>query len=80
MRYVLLNFKFDMDKFAATLRTCVQGDNDVFSEAIGVDRSTLANWMAHRYRGKFAHPSMSNFIAACNWLDLDPRDFFVLDE
>ena len=78
--YKLISFKFDMAKFAATLRAMDKETAAVLEMLVGVDRSTLRNWSAYakEYEGK--HPSMMNFLRVCNHLDLDPREYFVLDE
>lgn len=79
--YVLVPFKFDMAGFAAELKEIHQDDLKDFAEVIGIDHSTLENWRSGSYvkRGT-PFPSMGNFIAACNWLDLDPRAFFILED
>lgn len=81
MRYKVVNFKFDMAAFSTVLKNVNDGDVVVFARVIGVDESTLRNWRTgYNARTSFPHPSMSNFIAACNALDLDPRDFFILED
>lgn len=77
-KYVVMNFRFDDEKWSETLKTIRTEDMMEFSQVIGVDRSTLVNWRNRAHKGAFPHPSMSNFIKACNWLDVDPRDYFTL--
>lgn len=49
------------------------------AHAIGVHPSTLIGWSEQRWREKFPHPAMGNFINACNLMDADPRLFWELD-
>jgi len=79
-KHIVIDFKFDMKAFADTLKSVSDGDLSDFAAIIGIDDSTLRNWRIEGAKGKYAMPSMRNFINACNWLDLDPREFFVLDE
>jgi len=79
-KFRVINFKFDHERFSVELQKIHSHDVKLFAEAIGVDESTLRNWRRNTYtESKFAHPAMSNFIIACNILDIDPRDFFALD-
>jgi len=79
-QYKVVKFKFDLEHFAHILTAHVsQQDVVVFAAVIGVDESTLRNWRNKIYKEPFAFPSMRNFIAACNALDLDPREFFILE-
>jgi len=79
-KHIIIDFKFDMKAFADTLQSVSDGDLSDFAAIIGIDDSTLRNWRIEGAKGKYAMPSMRNFINACNWLDLDPREFFVLDD
>jgi len=80
-QYVLVPFKFDMAGFAAELKEIDHADLKEFAGVIGVDHSTLENWRNGSYlKRESAYPSMGNFLSACNWLDLDPRAFFILEE
>lgn len=80
MKHIIIDFKFDMKAFADTLKSVSESDLNDFAAVIGIDHSTLRNWRIEGAKGKYAMPSMRNFINACNWLDLDPREFFVLVE
>ena len=79
-KYAIIDFKFNMMAFSEALKNVSDGDLSDFAEIIGIDDSTLRNWCIEGAKGKYPMPSMRNFINACNWLDLDPREFFVLDE
>jgi len=81
IKYTIYPMKFDLEQWAEVLKGIETSDVREFSEIIGVDYSTLKNWRSCAYRGvRFAHPSMGHFLNACNWLDLDPRQFFKLQE
>lgn len=79
MKHILIDWEFDMEKFAAALNqlhgpfTWVE-----LGEIIGVNPATVQNWANGMVSDDFPHPRMSNFIAVVNELDLDPRDFWRL--
>lgn len=79
MKHIVIDFKFDMVRFAQALSGTPIAFRGELAEIIGVDQSTLSNWIHEGAKGKYDFPLMRNFISACNWLDLDPRQFFVLD-
>ena len=79
MKMIVIDFKFDGEAFSDALKTVKQGDLSDFADIIGVDTTTLANWRGNRWNDEAPYPRMTNFLNACNWMDLDPRQFFVLD-
>ena len=80
IKFRVVKFRFAVEKWAMALETIAQEDMPEFARIIGVDESTLRNWRSGDYtRRAFAYPQMTNFINACNWLDLDPREFFELE-
>jgi len=79
-RYRIIPHIFDMPVFAKFLKENIPADEMAeYAAIIGVDRSTLDNWMRLRYQ-KFAHPTMTNFLYVCNLLDVSPCMFFSLEE
>jgi len=78
--YKIVDFKFDMKAFAISLRAIPYHDINDFAAVIGIDDSTLRNWIKLGAEGAYKQPAMNTFLAACNALDLDPRQFFVLVE
>lgn len=78
--YRIIPHVFDMPVFADFLRKHVPADeiND-YAAIIGVDHSTLKNWMFNRYK-TFAYPNMTNFLNVCNLFDVSPCMFFSLEE
>jgi len=80
IKYVVVKFRFDMGALSAELRRLQSSDRKVLAGVIGVSPSTMENWASDVYHNaNFPYPNMSNFLAVCNALDLDPRDFFVLE-
>lgn len=79
-KYVVINFRFDMQGFSAAVRKFMQENPGILPEMLDVDESTLSNWYTQSRVGRYKHPMMENFINACNAIDADPRQFFVLDE
>lgn len=79
-KYVWIPFQFDMGAFGADMRRAIDSHGSVFIAALlEIDHSTLENWANGVYDNRrFPHPSMTNFLKACNTLNLDPRDYFRL--
>lgn len=73
-------FVFDHENFAKAMDTVMTID-DITDEDlagyIGLDHSTVNNYRHNR--SSSWHPLMKNFLAICNALDLDPRNYFELD-
>jgi len=81
IKYRVLKFRFALEKWAIALQAIANEEIPEIALIIGVDDSTLRNWRTGDYtKRKFGYPAMTNFINACNWLDLDPREFFELEE
>lgn len=78
--YRLYNWLFDLDRWALALEQSGLTDAEIAAFA-DVDESTVNNWRKLRYGNPRVaqHPSMGNFLKVCNHLDLDPREFFMLD-
>lgn len=76
--YRIYPMVFDVQRWKDVMRSIGPNDTAVFAEVIGVTRSTLSAWRNLNPDTQFAYPSMTAFIAACNALDLNPQDFFVL--
>ena len=78
IKYRIVPFQFDTILFSHILREIPREDVAEFAQVIGVSYSLMRAWQNGRYDDEFPYPSMSNFIAACNWLDLDPTIFFSM--
>lgn len=79
-KYGLYNFTFDKMWWSALMaRAASEIDKDVLAEMLNISASAIHNWSVGRYAEGFEHPSMSNFLRICNMLDVDPREFFVLE-
>lgn len=80
IRARVIPFVFDWERFSDDLRqaTLEGGINRaILADLIGIDVSTLGNWINCRYPNN-SYPLVKHFLAACNWLDVDPRQYFVL--
>lgn len=79
-KYRIVPFVFDLEAFSQALSKVDKAWRGELAEILEIDSSTLENWIAGDYKKRaFKHPAMGNFLKVCNWLDLDPRDFFVLE-
>lgn len=76
-----VNFKFDFKSWSRTIANWADVvGTDFISEAIEADPNTIRAWSGGHFKVNYPYPSMTLFIRACNLLDLDPRQFFILDE
>lgn len=81
MEWKIVDFKFDIQKWVSLIhRWRSEVDDEIISGMIGCDPATLRTWVHHTATSRFPYPSMTLFIKACNALDIDPRDFYILDE
>lgn len=78
-KYLIVPMKFDAQKWARAIASIPKQERDVYGGIIGVNPSTLATWANPRMHATFPFPSMSAFLNTCNALDLDPREFFILN-
>lgn len=78
--YRIYPMVFDRTKWAAVLNVAAAGDQKGLAYLLGIDPSTLSGWINDRYSPNFQHPSMTFFLNVCNMLDLNPQEFFCLDE
>lgn len=79
-KFKLVNWKFDSAKLAEVLQTLSRDDLDTVAEIVGVSASGIWHWRNNSYMPPFEYPNMTNFLTLVNWLDLDPREFFILEE
>lgn len=83
IRYSLVNWQFNLGAWSRAMQEAVdQMGIEFVAQTLEVSVKTVANWirLPESAYGEFPHPSMSNFINAVNTLDLDPRDFFILED
>lgn len=77
-KFRVMPFEFDRIMFSHWLRELPRVDVPLLADMMGVTPGAIVAWQNGRWDENFPHPSMSNFIACCNHLDIDPRLFFVL--
>ena len=77
--YKNVPFRFDGGLWADFVKVACErhGLEDV-AELIEVHPNTLKGWIRRRHKMGFEHPSMSNFLALCALLDVDPGQFFTI--
>ena len=76
-----INFKFDVGSWARVIANWIDVVGaDYIAEAIQADPGTVKAWSRGTFKPGYQYPSMTLFMRACNELDLDPRQFFVMDE
>jgi hypothetical protein len=82
IHYKLVSWQFDTDAWRMAVNKAVEDvGHDVVAGVLGVHVATIYGWkrMESGYK-EFPYPNMTNFIAFCNAMDLDPRKFFVLED
>ena len=80
-QYVLADMKFDAEKWAELVSRAVEKIGLAeFAALMGMSQQGVRHWARNRYAMGFSYPSMTNFILACNLLDADPRQFFIMEE
>jgi len=72
--------KFDTEKWAAVMNGDWAKDDIQKGYLLGVNPSTISGWRKLYLEPNFPHPNMHNFLNVCNLLDLNPQDFFILDD
>lgn len=81
VHYKLVKWEFCQARFSSALMSLHEHFSwGELAEIIGCSKSTVYNWANGKFSDEFPWPRMHNFIAVCNELDLDPRDFFVLED
>lgn len=81
IRYSLVNWVFHQTAFASAI--LLMHDTFTWIELgglLGVSKSTVNNWANGNFSEQFPHQHMSNLLIVCNMLDLDPREFFILED
>jgi len=78
--YRIYPMVFNTSLWRDTMRSIGENDTAAFAAVIGVAPNTLSSWRNLSDDADFPHPSMHNFIEACNALDLNPQNFFILDD
>lgn len=79
-KYVVVAWEFNTALWADTIATQMVNFGQDLPAMTGVDKSTLNNWAKERYTEGFNWPSMVNFIRVCNLFDLNPDEFFILED
>lgn len=77
--YTSADWAFNSEYFAEVLSGLTPEDLEACRELMGVTKSAIRNWSKDKYTTEMNYPHMTNFLAVCNLLDLDPRDFFTLE-
>jgi len=80
IRYRVINWQFDSAKLAAVLEPLDRGMIETLMSLLDVSNGAIWHWRKDIYPEGVNYPNMSNFLKLCDALDLDPREFFVLDE
>ena len=79
IQYRLHNFEFDSALWAEKLNECDHATIEAVRELSGLSKSAFWHWLMNRYPAGINYPNMTNFLAICNLLDLNPAVFFKLE-
>jgi len=78
--YRIFPMRFDAEKWTALMNTIEAADVADFARMFGLTASSVMNWRRGSYHKDAPYPSMTNFTNICNWMDVNPQEFFCLDE
>jgi len=78
-QYKVVNWQFDSALLAKKLSALDRDMLDTLMEIVGVSYGGIWHWKNNTYPEGVNYPNMSNFLKLCDALDLDPREFFILD-
>jgi len=73
------DWKFDVHRWAEALKALSPEDMSAAIELSGLTASGFWHWINPERSKTYIQPGMLNFLAVCNLLNLDPREFFCLD-
>jgi len=80
-KYKFVNYEFNFDFWAMNMRLIVErGDAPVVAELMGISESIIVNWGKGRWTEGFKYPNMTNFLKMCNFLEIEPLQFFTTSE
>jgi hypothetical protein len=78
--YKWVDWRFDAVAWSQAVSVAYEKHGDDIAEMLNVTPSAIKHRIKMDYTGGFTYPNMTNFLACCNLLDLDPTEFFsVLD-
>lgn len=83
IKYRLVSWEFNKGAWAQAIANAVDAvGDDIVAGMVGVSTTTVGNWrkMYQSAYGEFPYPNMTNFITFCNQFDLDPREFWNLED
>jgi len=80
VKYRSYSWIFDREAWARVLSSARPDDLEAALQLSGLSRGGLYHWMRPYQDSVFKHPSMQNFLLFCNLLELNPADFFTLEE
>lgn len=79
-REKVIDWKFDEKLWQSSIELAIEMLGcDFVAAATGLHKTTLFNWAHGKFNGDFRYPNMTHFLALCNLMDWDVRNFFVLD-
>lgn len=78
IQYVNSDWQFDAQAWSEALNAAHPADLLAAKELSGIGESGWRNWLKGEVTQSYKQPGMKNFLAICNMLDLDPRQFWTL--
>jgi len=79
IQYKIVNWQFDSTKLAEVLQSQDKATLEALIALMDVSTGALWHWKNDTYPVGVNYPNMSNFLKLCDALDLDPREFFILE-
>jgi len=79
IQYKIEDWQFDSAELAETLTDLPVEMLSFLEGYLDVSHGAIWHWKNNVYPAGVNYPNMSNFLKLCDALDLDPREFFILD-
>jgi len=79
IKYRVVSWQFDSAKLAEILSDLPVEMLSFLEGYLDVSNGAIWHWKNNVYPVGVNYPNMSNFLKLCDALDLDPREFFILE-
>jgi hypothetical protein len=83
IQYRWVDWKFNDGLWAQCVREMVDAHGvDFVAEVMGVKPTSVTTWgkMKGSAYADYPYPRMTNFIKFCNEFNIDPREFWILED
>jgi len=80
-KHILIPWEFDKKAWASAIASAIDTIGlDDLAALLDVSKACLDAWSKGRYKAGYEWPKLMNLIKVVNLLDLNPDDFFSLED